>query len=299
MSLLKQVTKGRIQKPYCLIVYGPPGVGKTTFAADFPKPIFLGAEDGTSTLDVHRLPQPQSVHDVFAAVKELTTEAHDYKTLVIDSLDWIEPLVNAEVCKKAGVSNIEEIGYGKGHVAALKIWQEMIQYLTALREKRAMHLVMIAHAHIKTISDPKEQKSFDRYTLKLHEKASALFSEFVDSILFATYEVFVRTENGKNKAISSGARVLFCEWRAHVLAKNRYGLGFQIPLSFEAFDTGVKSGAPDDPAVLKSQISELLKKVQNEELKTKATESVKTADSAMKLAKILNRLEAVVQNQTN
>lgn len=296
-SLLAQVTRGRVSKPFNIVIYGPPGTGKSTFGADAPSAIFLGAEDGSSHLDVSRLPQPKSLADCMAAFRELTTEAHDFRTLVVDSLDWIEPLVHREVCQKAGVSNIEEIGYGKGHVAATKLWQDVIGAMHELREKRSMNLILIAHAQVKSVFDPKENKNYDRYAPKLHEKATALFTEFSDAILFATYEVFYRQDqSGRTQAISSGARVMHTEWRPGFVAKNRYGLPFTLPLSFEAFSAALKAGQPESIEVLKRQLEALIPQVKDEAIKARATEVLKSTD-ATKLAKAVNTLETLAANQ--
>ena len=95
---LSAVTRGRVAAPLRVLCYGVEGVGKSTLGASAPAPIFLGAEDGSALLDVARFPQPRAWTDVLEAVRVLIHEEHDYRTLVIDSLDWIEPLVWAAVC---------------------------------------------------------------------------------------------------------------------------------------------------------------------------------------------------------
>ena len=77
---LAAVKKGRIKQPLRVIVYGQEGVGKSTFAACAPSPIFLCAESGTNHLDIARFPAPEQWSDVFDAVDLLTRQEHDYKT---------------------------------------------------------------------------------------------------------------------------------------------------------------------------------------------------------------------------
>jgi hypothetical protein len=298
MSLLSQVTTGIVKQPHLILVFGPSGVGKTTLGADAPKAVFISGENGTSHLDVARFPQPKSFADVMQAIRELTTEAHDFKTLVVDSLDWIEPLVFQSVCAKAKVENIEDIGFGKGYVHAMDLWGEFIQALTDLRQKRGMNVILIAHAQIKTQYDAKEQKEYQRYMLKLNEKASAKFREFVDSILFATYEVITTTDQktGKTKAFGGDKRVMYTEWRTTHDAKNRHGLPYQLPLSYEAYDEAVKSAQPEDPVALRRTIEAMIKG-QPETFKTKVVEKLKTAQTSAELMRLKSKVETSISAQ--
>lgn len=296
VSILSQVSTGRIQKPYLLVLHGPPGVGKTTFASQAPNPLFLGAEDGTSNLDTSRLPQLNSFSEVKAAISELITEAHQFKTLVIDSLDWLEPLIWKQVCTSHKVDNIEEIGYGKGYVAALTLWSELIVLLKDLREKRSMNIIAIAHSHIKNITDPSTQQSYDRFILKLNDKASALWREFVDAIFFCTFDTVTKEDKqGKTKAYSTGERIIFTEWRPGMDAKNRYALPFKMPLSFEAFHAHVSAGFGPSAGELVLSILEMAKGLGDEKVYKSvldATEKNKT--DAAQLTKIKTKLEMLL-----
>ena len=199
-ALLSQIKRGRLKKPVLALIYGPDGVGKSTFGADAPLPIFLGTEKGTANLDVARFPTPQNFQGVLRALDELLHEKHNFQTLIIDSLDWMEPVVWDHVCTETGAPNIESVGggYGKGYVAANKLWMEMIARLTRLQETKAMNIILVAHSQIRTFQDPQTQAGYDRYQLKLNEKAAAIFREFVDCVLFANFEVFTKKDNGKD-----------------------------------------------------------------------------------------------------
>src|SRR4249920_2964956 len=111
---LGNVVKGRIVKPLRILLHGPEGIGKSTFAANAPASIFLAGEDGTAELDVVRFPEPSAWSDVLDAVNELITEPHDYQTFVIDTLNWIEPKCWQRVCESHGFKNIDASGFGKG-----------------------------------------------------------------------------------------------------------------------------------------------------------------------------------------
>lgn len=227
-----------------------------------------------------------------SSITDLTIEKHDYETLVLDSLDWMEPMVWAAVCEFGKVKSIEQFGggYGKGYTEAQRYWLDMMQSIKLLRERRNMNVVIIAHSQIKAFNDPAQPAPYDRYMLKLNEKASALWREFVDTVLFATFETFVEEKDGKKtKAYGDGVRVAFTERRPGFDAKNRFGLPVQIPFSWADYVTAVDSANPDDPIKIIESIHGMLEMVADDELKSKVIEAMKGAD-AQKLHAIKNRL---------
>lgn len=233
------VQSGPTRRPKRVLAYGPEGVGKSSFGAAAPAPIFLGAEDGTASLDVARFPQPQTWGEVLEAIDELTTGAHQFETLVIDSIDWAEPLAWAKVCADGGKKSIEDFGYGKGYVAAVDLWRGLLARLDALRERRGMHVILIAHAAVKRFQNP-EGEDFDRYSIKLHDKSAGPIKEWCDAVLFATWQTLTReVDGGKTKGVHTGKRILHTERHAAFDAKNRYGLPPVLPLSWRAFDDAV------------------------------------------------------------
>jgi hypothetical protein len=175
-------------KPPRILIHGVHGVGKTTFAAGAPDPVFLLTEDGLGTLDVPHFPIARTFDEVMQALAALYTEEHAFGTLVVDSVDWLEPLIHAKVCKDQGWSSIEDAGYGKGYVHALDLWRQYIEGLNALRDDKGMTVVQIAHTDIKRFDSP-ESEPYDRYVIKLHAKASALLQEHSDIVLFANYRI--------------------------------------------------------------------------------------------------------------
>ncbi len=256
---LSAITRGRVQAPLRVLCYGVEGVGKSTLGADSPSPVFLGAEDGTAHLDVARLPQPETWRDVLDAVALLTRETHDFKTLVIDSLDWVEPLIHRFVCDEAKVKSMEDVSYGKLYVAALEQWRLLINALDRLRVAKRMHVVMVAHALVKGFKNP-EGPDYERYQLKIHDKAAALLREWVDELLFARFETFSLKGKGEMRAkgVSTGARVVQTIRAAAYDAKTRHGLRDGMPLSWEEIERGCMAGAEEALTQAQTEAAEAL-----------------------------------------
>jgi hypothetical protein len=239
MGLLAQVTSGRQLKPRRVMLYGVHGIGKSTFGANGPKPVFIQTEDGLANIDCARFPLAQSFADVMQAVAELYTEPHEYWTVVVDSLDWLERLIWASVCEAKGKDSIEEFGFGKGYTFALDPWKQFLDGLDALRNDRQMMVVLLAHAKIERFENP-ETDSYDRYSPRLHKSASAMIQEWCDEVLFATYKVHTKqTDEGfdrtRTRAIGSGDRILRTTERPAHVAKNRLALPDELPLDFAAY----------------------------------------------------------------
>lgn len=291
--VLANISKGKQERPLRVIIHGVEGVGKTTFAAEAPSPIFLCAEDGTSHLDVARFPSPRTWNEALEAVKVLTHEEHAFKTLAIDSVDWLEPLCAQHVCQTHGKASLEDFGYGKGHMLALEQWRLFLGRLDPMVRTRRMNVVLIAHSAIKRVDDP-QAGAFDRYRMKLHEKTSDVLREWVDAVLFARHEVRVIERNGKPRGQSSGARLLHTTWTAAYDAKNRFDLPETLPLSWEDFESACKAHTPADPAKLKAEIEALLPQL-DEDTRTKAVDYLsKHAGDPAKLAQLADRVRSKV-----
>jgi predicted kinase len=294
--ILAAVTKGRQVRPQRVVIYGPHGVGKSTFAADAPDPIFLPAEHGTDHLDIARFPLVTSWRDATDAIETLRTEEHAYRTAALDTIDALEPHVWAHTCatKRNGdkrAEHIEDYGFAKGYIYALEPWQSLLERLDALVDERGMNVVLIAHAQVSTFKSP-DTEDFQRYSLKLHHKASALISEWADHVLFATHETLTHKQNNRAKGISTGNRLIYTERTAAYDAKNRGGLPSSLPLSWEAFFTALGGEAPE---VWRDRIAALVERA-TPELAAKVTATVADAgEDSARLAKIHNRLSAVLK----
>lgn len=245
---LSNVSRGRLAaQPLRLLIQGQEGVGKSTFGAAMPKPIFLAAEDGTARLDVERFPAPATWLDAFEAVAELTRSPHDYRTLVVDTVDWLEALCHAHVAQAGRKPDIEAFGFGKGYTLALDQWRQFVLALDRLRAERSIAVLLLAHTHRKVFVNPSGD-DFDRYEMKLHRGSGAFLREWSDEVYFAAYDVATAKDGVKAKAFSSGKRLLRTAWSAAYDAKSRASVADPLPLEWPAVAAALasKDGPTDE-----------------------------------------------------
>lgn len=241
MSFLSKVTRGKQLRPRRTVMYGTHGFGKTTWASKWPSPVFIPTEDGCGDLDVASFPLCKTLMDCWTPIIELGTPGtdHGFKTVVVDSSDWLEQLIWREVCEKAGKKAITDFDYGKGYGSASKIFSSVLTALNGCRDA-GMHVVILAHCEIKKFTEP-GLESYDRYTPKMHKEVSALLQEWADEVLFGNYRRFVKQEDmGFKKtrgiAVGGGERVIYTQEGPGHLAKNRLGLPPEMSLDFSEYE---------------------------------------------------------------
>ncbi len=306
---LTNVRAGRLHAPLRVLLYGVEGVGKSTWASRAPSPIFINQEMGTEELDVARFPEPHSWDDVLDAIRALEAAPSEYRTLVIDVINWLEPLCWKHVCAKNKWDSIEEPGYGKGYDAALDEWRAFVAALDRLRDARGMNIILLAHAQVKAFNDPEAESSFDRYQIAMNQKAAGLLKQWSSAVLFAKHELCTHKDKATKRVrgVSSGARQLFTQWSAAYDAKNRYHLPETLPLSWEEFYAAVEAGRSGDPGEQKSRadaarerIATLLIDFADAGYAARANKAVADAgDDAARLAEIENRIAARLAQRTS
>lgn len=256
---LDRLVIGRQPRPLRIVIYGVDGIGKSSFAAAAPKPIFLCAEDGTAHLDVVRFPTVETWNDILDAIGVLYDQEHEFQTLVLDSADWAEQVARDAVCVENNVPSIESISYGKGWVYSQEKFSQLLRGLDALYAK-GMHIIVVAHAQIKPFNDP-EHEAYDRYSLKLDKRADPLFREWADYVLFANWDTRVdqKTDrqgkplpglDGKAKAKSYGKRLLFTQRSAAFDAKRRFAIPDRLELDWNLFWSAHHDAASADAGQL-------------------------------------------------
>lgn len=232
------ITRGAVRKAQKVIVYGPEGIGKTTFAAQFPDPLFIDTEGSTDHYDVKRTEPPLSWTALMGQVKDVAAE-RPCSTLVIDTADWAERLCMTHVCKANGWSSIEDPGYGKGYTPTVEEFCKLLDALSDVADA-GMNVVLTAHAAIRKFDQPDEAASYNRWALALVDAQrmsnSAKAKEWADAVLFANYETYVEVvgdgKGAKGKATGGQKRVMHAQHAACWDAKNRWGLPAKVPFDY-------------------------------------------------------------------
>lgn len=233
------ITQGKINCAQKVVIYGPEGIGKTTFAASFPKPLFIDTEGSTKKYDVKRFDKPTSWQMLKEQVQFVINNPSLCKTLVIDTIDWAEALCIKQICDNANKKGIEDFGYGNGYIYEK---EEFSRFLMLLDEAIAVNVnvVLTAHAQLRKFEQPDEMGAYDRWELKLGKKTgsqiSPLVKEWADMVLFANYKTYAVATDDKGKKFKAqgGKRVMYTTHHPCWDAKNRDGLPDEVPFSFES-----------------------------------------------------------------
>jgi len=236
-----KITRGKKIVPRRVLLYGTHGIGKSSWAAQAPDVLFLNLEDGLNDIDVAKTEHLIRLEQVMEALTFLATQKHDFKWVAIDSVDWLEALIHAEVAREAGKPTIGDIGYGAGYKSAMAYWDKILTMLDWLRTEceRKLGVILLAHTAVKKYTDPMTD-SYDRYQPALHETAAATLQEWCDEVLFASYRVHTRKQDegfGKERIIAggSGERLIRCTETPGALAKNRLTMPETIDFSWAAY----------------------------------------------------------------
>lgn len=244
-----KITTGKRIAPRRIMLYGQHGIGKSTWAASAPQAIFLNIEDGIADVDCAQTEHLKSYGDVVNALSWLLTEPHNFRTVVIDTVDWLEQLIHRDIASAAGVVSVADIDFGKGFPRAIPKWRYVLENLDALRSNRRMNVILLSHARVEKFSNP-DGATYDRYAPDLWtnsrgEGVGNMIQEWCDEVLFAQFVVFTKKEgkgfNQKEVAIGGKDRVIKTCESASSLAKNRIGLPEEMPMDWKTYEGYVKA----------------------------------------------------------
>lgn len=234
-----QVSIGKKMSPLKVIVYGDNGIGKTTFAASAKNPIIVDLEGNCNHIEApkQRITSLDDVEDFLGA---LLDQEHDYKTLVIDSLDSLEVLISEKITNN---HTTQELSYGKSAAIWARYIKDLITKFERLSILKGMNIVFTAHWKVKAANNPMTEQ-YDRYDLRISEVMRTGFCNWVQCILLAIKEVILEEKNatgfGKKKAKNIERRVLYTRGDPTYYGKNVFDLPAKIQLDWEQFTNSVK-----------------------------------------------------------
>lgn len=233
-----QITKGKVKRAVRTVLYGVAGVGKSTFASNIPDALFIDTESGTDSMDVARLPKPESWSDLQEEL-DFVLKEKPCSTLVVDTIDRIENLLIQDTVQHNGKQSIEDYGYGKGYVMIQERWQKEFLFRLDKIIASGINVVLVAHSISRKVETP-EESAYDHWELNLSRKVAPVTRDWTDMMLFCNYDLnIVDTSNGsgieKRKAVGNIKRKIFCNQKPQFDAKNRFGLADSYDLSFEPF----------------------------------------------------------------
>ena len=231
------ISKGVQPSPQKVVLYGPEGIGKSTFGARFPAPLFIDVEASTKHLNVVRItPAPATWSALLDTVKDLLAERPaEFQTVVLDTADWAEQMCVKHVCEKHSKAGVEDFGYGKGYTYVAEEFSHLLNYLEDVIDA-GYNVVILAHAKMRKFEQPDEMGAYDRWEMKLSRQVAPMVKEWADMVLFANYKSMVITigewKNAKHKAQGQGRRVLYTTHHSCWDAKNRHNLPDELSLDY-------------------------------------------------------------------
>jgi hypothetical protein len=296
---LAAVTRGKVKRPQKIVLYGTEKIGKSTWAGDAPAPIFLPLEDGSHHLDVARFPRATSWGETLDALDALAGE-HDYRTLVVDTLDALEPIVWARTCAtklngEKRATAIEDYGFGKGYVYALDVWRDFLARLDVL-VSRGMSVVLISHAALATIKNP-DGEDYQRFDLKLHRAASALVCEWTDHLLFAAVDVGIAKIDRRTKVTSLGERVLHTAASPAWKAGTRSAAPPRLPLAWADWEQALEGASPEPILARIEEMKPHVPEAKRAAVEAAIEKAKASSDIVAALTTVANKIAATISKE--
>lgn len=243
------ISSGKISSAQKIVVYGPEGIGKTTFASKFPHPLFIDTEGSTKHIDVNRFEdKPQSWQMLLEQVNYVKTHPQICMTLVVDTADWAEQLAISGACAAYQKNSIEDFGYGKGYVYVQEYFGKLLNSLDEI-VARGINVVLTAHAKMRKFEQPDEMGAYDRWEMKLSKNVAPMVKEWADMVLFVNYETHaIKVDDSKKKyKAQGGKRVMFTTHNPCWDAKNRHDLPEKLDFDFSLIAHAIPSSGTYEP----------------------------------------------------
>lgn len=300
MDFSSAIKKGPSKKPPRIVLIGVEGVGKSTAGSQLPAPIFLCGEDGLVGPQFADTPSysPKDWADILAFLDWLATSQHSYQSLVVDTLDWIEPRLFAHVvasARKPEIKGIEDFGYGKGYAIAADEFRQFLSRMEKVNTK-GVTIMILAHSTVKAFNNPIGD-NFDRYEPKVAKQIAGLAKEWADAVLFARFDSYTKKDGMKTKGIGGQVRVVHTEHCAAWDAKNRYGLPETLPLDMPTILAEIAKGQPASPEDMIAELCEIMPRLPDAMQASLKAWLQKNSYSTTQLAQTLNKARASVTEQ--
>lgn len=237
-----EIVTGREAAPWSIMIYGVPGVGKSTLAKYAPNPVFINLENGIARIDCARTPHLRSWNEFFSAMKWAKT--CDYKTIVIDTMGALENLLTAEILKEVNegkdkafhaqsLADKDAFPYGAGGAILRSKWGLVVSMIEVLQAS-GKNVVCVAHETIHKVQNP-DGEDYDRYAPNIHKKSVDFLVANMDAVFFCKHERVMRQKEAFAKTVKfaqdTGKRVIQTTEKVTALAKNRFDLPSSMPFS--------------------------------------------------------------------
>ena len=242
-----QITRGKMPSAKKVLIYGTSGIGKSTLAACFPNAVFIDTEGSTRHLTVGRLPEPKHWEDIINQIRWAAAHPEELDTLVVDTIDWAEPMATTYICSQKGLKDIESAGYGKGYTYLADEIKRFLRMLDGVIES-GTNVVLVAHSQMRKVELPDEMGAFDMYDLKTQKRTAPIYKEWADMVLFCNYKTNVITDASTRKQKAQGGkRVMYATHTPQWDAKNRFDLPEELPMEYAAISHIFKDGPEKTP----------------------------------------------------
>ena len=220
------------------IVYGPPGVGKTTFGAGTHKPIIIDCENGAAHMNCDRTPYLADWDAILPWLQALAYDEHTYETVVVDSIDWLLRRLEERVAGVNGdprnmdkTMNRSHGGYGNGkQVLRNYVYQYLLPTLDAI-VNRGISVILLAHASRRSITNI-DGIVMEKSAPEIHPELMNTMVEWSDFVGAARMD--------------GDSRELVLNETGQLLAKNRYGITGILPLDWNCLMAAMSNHKPQN-----------------------------------------------------
>lgn len=301
----------KLPTPATFLLYGEPGVGKSTWASKANGVIFIPTDPGSNEIEVRRAlvsdadgtqRAPSTLEEFNQVLNGLVQAAESkraewLKWICIDTVDALERLIHEYVAKANGKTSITDIGYAKGYDYSIDALRGILVKFERL-QRAGVGTILIAHSHIAKFQNP-EGADFDYYDIKCHKKFAGTLIDWVGNVLFARREQSATTNKaGKTIGVSSQVRFLYTQRQAAFVAKNRYDMPERLPLSWYAVEKAMADHKPANPTLIREAIVEMIAKLpENQAEATDKLNSIHQED-ARELVVLLDYIRSRVATET-